>query len=269
LLRRHLVSYRTEQGPDWSLFSADCGIEKVLPGGKAVHGKKRLYWGAMLSYYGHSLDEMAGRLISMVRDLVADRSKQFIRLRAGAVSQGGIGLLLPSPRPESRLATLVGMLLRTGADHLGDEVALIDPVHRQLHPLALPVLIPREGVVHFPELDGGPPRRARAGRSIRDEAWRRPLSVAALGSREAGPVSVGRIVFPQFDAGARPELVPIPSSEATFLLTQSVLNLDVWRERALIVLTDLLRGAESLRLAAGSPQEAFELLTARVPGAAG
>jgi hypothetical protein len=223
----------------------------------------------MLSYYGYSLDEMAGRMISMVRDLVADRSKQFIRLRAGAVVRQGVGFLFPSARPEPRLATLVGMLVRTGADHLSDEVALIDPVLRHVHPFPLPILVPNQDIARFPELRREPPRRARRGLGMNVDGWRRPVSVSELGSREAGPASVGGIVFPEFDTAAPPGLVSIPAAEATFLLTQSVLNLDVWRERGLIVLTDLLRAASTARLVAGSPEEALELLDGDAAAASG
>ena len=108
LLRDHLGSHRTEEGPEWALFSADCGTKKSLPGGKVIRGRKRLYWGAMLSYVGQSSEEMAGRLISLLRDLVAERLKPFIRVRAGAVALDGGALLLPSPQPPLRLCVSCG-----------------------------------------------------------------------------------------------------------------------------------------------------------------
>ena len=126
LLRDHLGSHRTEEGPEWALFSADCGTKKSLPGGKVIRGRKRLYWGAMLSYVGQSSEEMAGRLISLLRDLVAERLKPFIRVRAGAVEIVATGAdSYDYPRPAGLSAGLRpnGGLLNGRVNAVG----LIDP----------------------------------------------------------------------------------------------------------------------------------------------
>ena len=42
VLRRYLGSYRVEEGPEDILFSADCGIEKQVPGGLLAQRKGKL-----------------------------------------------------------------------------------------------------------------------------------------------------------------------------------------------------------------------------------
>ena len=148
---------------------------------------------------------------------------------------------------------------------------MIDPVLRQVHPLGLPLLVAGSDISSFPELEREgetPSRRTHRRPGLDPERWRRPVSVAALGSRDSGPVPVGSIVFPEFGPDGPSQLVPLGTSEATFLLTQCVLNLDVWRERALIVIGDLLQRAKPQRLLVGSVGEAADLLTARATEAA-
>ena len=71
LLTGYMGNYRVDTGPDWPYLSADCGVEKSLAGGVSVRPHYRLYKGTMLVYGGRSMDEMAGRVVSIVRDLAA------------------------------------------------------------------------------------------------------------------------------------------------------------------------------------------------------
>lgn len=266
LLDDHLHEFRVERAADAvNHFSADVGVDTVLPGGKVVRGKSRLYIGALKIFEGTERDEMAGRIVSGVRDLATQHSNEFVRIRAGAVAVGGRALLLPS-LPEPHLPALVAAMVRGGAAYLGDELVQIDPVLRNVHGSPLPLLVDTVDLGLFPELGRAPGRRRLA--MVRDPAQvgaktpRRPVRLDQLSGRAAPPTPPGRIVFPSFEPGRPTELREVGRAEALFRLTQAALNLHVWTDRALVVMRDLLESVPVTGLVVGSIPEAASLLAA-------
>lgn len=273
LARTYLSRFLVEDGPDEMLFSADCGVGRTLPGGKEIHGIGRLYRGGLTVFRGRDRGEMLAKLISSARDIATSHSNQFVRIRAGAVSIDGSTVLLPT-MPEPHLPALVGLLVQAGAEYLGDEMVNLDPILRNVHSVALPLLIDTEDLPLFPAVAAGPDgRRRRASR--RDQAFmravtpRRPVSLEELGGRNADPAPVGWIVFPEFRPGSPSEIHAAGGADVLFRFTQSCLNLNVWRDRALILMRELMETTPVARLVVGSIPEAAELLRRSVPGASG
>jgi hypothetical protein len=251
-----------DDGPDVYLFSADCGGRKSMPGGKIVHGKLRLYKNYMMIYFGLSLDEMAGRLISGVRDLVGTESSPFVRCRAGGVVLDGDALVLPSG-PERHLPALVASLVRSGGAYLGDEIVHIEPVLRQVHSAPFPLLVDGTDLELFPELDREQARKARwvrypegAGATLP----RRPIRVEELNGDRGAPSDVRWIVFPSFEPGSPDEIEPLSRAEGIFRLSQAFLNMHIWTDRALVLARDLVENARIARMRVGSITEGTGLL---------
>lgn len=254
------------------MFSADCGVDRTMPGGKQIHGISRLYRGTLSIFRGRDRREMLARLISSARDIATSHSNEFVRIRAGAVRMDGAALLLPS-MPEPHLPALVGLLVESGAAYLGDELVNLDPVLREIHSVSLPMLIDIEDLPLFSGIAGERSGRRRASR--REQAFSRgptprwPVSLEEVGGRDADPTPVGRIVFPEFQPGAATEIMPAGGAEVLFRFTQSCLNLNVWRERALILMRELLDTTPTFRLVVGSIPEAAELLQRSAPSVPG
>jgi hypothetical protein len=259
-------------------FSADCGIERVLPGGKVISGRKHLYiGGGLLTYRGRSEDEMAGRLVSMIRDVVASEWKSgFLQLRAGGVVlDGGRALILPSP-PEPNMPALVALLVQGGAQYLTDEILNIEPVLRKASGLPLPLLLDSSDVSYFPELRREPIRQRSAAAGVDTvvadrfsrqkvrNTPRRPVPIQELGGRVAEAAPVGMVVFPTFELGGVTEFRSMSKAEAVFGITESVLNLHIWTDRALVAAGKLIEEAEVSRLVIGSLPEAAALLMTSV-----
>jgi hypothetical protein len=260
VVRGYLGEFRVDDAPDIRYrFSADCGEQRTLRGGMDIRGTLRLYTGTLLTYFGREQDEMAARLISQIRDRVYSETNDFVYLRAGGVVLDGGALVMPSP-PEPRLPALVGMLVRAGAAYLGDEIVRVEPVLRRVHPIALPLLLRSDDLVHFPELDGQPTRRSRTPPQLR----RTPVRPTSLGGTRAGPADPRWIVFPVFEPDGPTELRPMSGSEGVFGFAEAVLNLHVWADRALILAKELLANARVWRLQVGSLETAVELLTAEL-----
>jgi hypothetical protein len=268
LLRAYLSEFRVERTDAVNHFSADVGADTTLPGGKVIRGKSRLYIGALKIFEGTERDEMAGRIISGVRDLATQHSNEFVRIRAGGVVVEDRALLMPSV-PEPHLPALVASMVSRGAGYLGDELVSIDPVLRQVHGSLLPLLVDTEDIGLFPDV-GRRPGRQRLG-LLKDpdrvgaRTPRRPVRVEELSGASSGPTPPGRIVFPTFRPGRPTEMQDIGAAEALFGFTQAVLNLHVWADRALVVMRDLLSSIPPARLVVGSIPEAADLLLATWP----
>lgn len=265
LLRGYLGEFRVERSNASNHFSAEVGVDRELPGGKLVRGKSRLYIGGLKIYEGTEPDEMAGRIISGVRDLATQHSNEFLRIRAGSVELGGRALLLPST-PERHLPGLVGAMVRGGAPYLGDELVRIDPVLSRVHGSPLPLLIDSTDIALFPELGRAPVAIRRAlledGERLGARNPRRPVRVDELSGRAADPTAPGWVVFPTFKLGGPTGLQELARAEALFKLTQAMLNLHIWTDRAFVVLQDLLATVPTAHLLVGSIPDAADLLVA-------
>ncbi|HEV2755712.1 MAG TPA: hypothetical protein VG318_08030 [Actinomycetota bacterium] len=243
-------------------FSAIVGSDKMLAGGKVAHGVSSLYLGALRVFRGRGLQEMAGRMISGMRDLVVAPQNEFVRMRGTGVTLDGSAILVASPQPEPRLPGFAGLLVKRGFGYLGDELVRVEPVLNTAYPMPLPILVDELDVGAFPEVPLDPPRR----RSSRVEGMtpRRPVRVAALGGAIAEPAPVRWIVVPEFGA-ADTVLEPASGAALVFALTNATLNMHVWRERGLLFLRRLLEEASVSRLAISSPQEAADALAGAAP----
>lgn len=255
------------------MFSADCGVERTMPGGKRIVGINTLYRGTLAIFRGRDRREMLARLISSARDVATSHSNQFVRIRAGAVSVGGAAVVLPS-LPEPHLPALIGMLVGRGAGYLGDELVNVDPILRRIHGAALPLLLDTRDLPLFPSITERPAKGRRPSAASRHDVIRSltprwPISVEELGGRLAPAVPIGRIVFPSFEPGAHTELRPAGGAQTLFRFTQSCLNLNVWGERALILMRELLEATPIANLVVGSLPDAAELLLSSDPNRPG
>jgi hypothetical protein len=205
---------------------------------------------------------MAARLISFVRDIATRDVNEFVRIRAGAVSWNGQALIMPSP-PESHLPALTALLVRGGAEYLGDEMIYVDPVLRRVHSTPLPIFLDADDLVLFPELDREPiPRRpgTPSHPDLRAATPRRLVAPQELGSGHGTPASVGWIVFPYMDGVAETKLEPAAGAEALFRFTESALNLHAYGDRGLMVMREMLESVPVSRLSVGSLPQAAELV---------
>jgi hypothetical protein len=261
VLRRSIGRFLTGRPEsDWYLFSADARPDRRL-GGTSIRGKHSLYTSGLLVYTGLSLDEMAGRLIRIIRDRLTGNAHEYVHISGAAVALEGGALLLPSA-PNEHLPLLAALLVRAGAAYLGDEVVRLDPVLRLVHPLPLPLLLDTDDIALVPELGREPVPRLRSMDPPQAPMTnRRPVNLEELGGEAAPPTPIQWIVFPTFEPGAETRLLPMTKAEATFHLGgTAMLNRDIWRERALFLARDLSATTTVARLVVGSPARAVELL---------
>lgn len=247
------------------LFSVIPGEDRRLPGGTVARGLHSVYAQGMRIYHGPDPEAMVGSLLHMMRSLALDYLDEFVRIRGGSVAVNGGGLLLATAEDRPETAALVAMLLRRSAAYLGDEISLIDPVLRRLHPSPLPVLVDVAAASLVPGIGpGGAP--SRSGRAT---PGRYAVAPEALGSRSADPTPLRWVVFPSFGPGSRTILEPAGGAGAVFGLSRACVNLDVWEDRGLMMFRELAEGAAISRLVIGSLEEAADLLIESAPAFSG
>jgi hypothetical protein len=259
-IRPHLAGYEATEAEladvATYLFSVIPGEDRRLPGGMVARGLHSVYAQGMRIYHGPDPEGMVGSLLHMMRSLALDYLDEFVRIRGGSVVVDRGGLLLPTPEDRPEVASLVAMLLTRGAAYLGDDVSLVDPVLRRLHPSPLPVLVDVVSASRVPGI--GPPDAPP--RSRRATPGRYAVSPGALGSRMGDPTPLKWIAFPSFEPGAPTRLEPAGGAGAVFGLSQACANLDVWEERGRVLFRGLAEDAAISRLVIGSLDEAAGLL---------
>jgi len=265
LLRGHLGDFRVPDGDDEldeTIFQVDCGTSRVLPGGTVVRPTANLFIGSLRIFCGPRWEDMAGKLIAGVRDLVTARADESVRFRAAGAVIGDRALILPSG-PNRHLPALAAALTRGGAGYLGDEIIKLDPILRRVSGIGLPILVDVSDLDLFPEVNARARRvkveeEGEVGRDSRTP--RRAVPVEVLGGHHAAPTDLGWIVLPVFRQGEGTRLEPVAGAEAVFKLMEAMLNAHVWGDRALILARDLVETVPVQRLVIGSIPEGAGLL---------
>ncbi len=274
LLRGYLGPFRlsdADDGADETIFQVDCGISRVLPGGTVVRPTANLFIGSLRIFCGPRWEDMAGKLIAGVRDLVTARADEAVRLRAAGAVIGDRALILPSG-PDRHLPALSAALTRSGAGYIGDEIVKLDPILRRVSGIELPILLDVSDLDLFPEVNARARRvkveeEGEVGKDSRTP--RRAVPVEVLGGHRAvAPADLGWITFPEFRPGEETRLEPVAGAEAVFKLMEAMLNAHVWGDRALILARDLVETVSVQRLVIGSIPEAADLLMGLEEGAA-
>lgn len=145
-----------------------------------TQGEEEIPWGT--DHYGF-LKFFNSRL----RLTVGEHAKERVFIHAGVVAKNGKALVLPADSYNGK-TTLVGELVKTGAEYYSDEYAVFDS----------------EGLVHpFPRL--------LSYRRTNDDRFREEqVTVASLGGTIGqGAIPVGAVVLTKYEAGAKwhPEVV--------------------------------------------------------------
>jgi hypothetical protein len=78
-----------------------------------------------------------------------------------------------------------------------------------------------------------------------------------LGS-SAAPCSVRFVIFPRHQEGSATQVIPISAADATVEAVHSVMNLSLYRERALLLLAEVVGKARRFRLEGGDLDSTVE-----------
>jgi hypothetical protein len=263
IVRRYLDRFRVDEGSDENVFSAACGAERRMAGGKVARGINALYLNYIRVFRGRGLEEMAGALVTSMREAVMSTQNQFVRIRAAGARFDGGAVLLPSP-PEPHLSGLAAALAVRGGTYLGDEMVKIDPIEHLAYGIDLPLVVDTSDLALFPELERTAAKRSSRERHVQAITPRQPVTLEELGTGLADPAPIRWIIFPTFAPGGETRIESIGASTALFRFTLAGLNLHIWGDRALILMRRLLEESSIAEVSIGSIPEAADLIASTV-----
>ena len=203
--------------------------------------------------YWHLFRLLECQLNLFLGEAVTDR----YLLHAGAVAIQGAGIILAGP-PDSGKTSLTMALLLKGYSYLSDELAVVDPITRELHPYPKPLSIRDPSL--FPELDW---RRCLYPEPEAGEpgaVWYiHPEDFTATPISE--PVPVRYVIFPKYDPTAAPHLQQLSKGRAAWQLMENSLNICRLGKDGLRLLAELVEGAQCFSLIANDLETRTALIT--------
>lgn len=183
---------------------------------------------------------------------------EFLQLHAATMVHQDRGFIFAGPSGCGK-STLVAGLLSRGWRYLSDEFALIHQDSHHLHAFPKAVCVKAGSFETIERLN-----LPFAG----DRYYIKGLKgrVAYVNPRDVGPdavatpVPVRFVVFPKYVRDGNPRLHPMTRARAAFALTGCALNRQVYGERAVSILSDVVRGAECYALESGPIEQTCELI---------
>ena len=184
---------------------------------------------------------------------------EFLQIHAaGMVDPVGRGVLLVGPSGCGK-STLSLALLQHGWRYLCDELALIEPNLRRVHPFPKAFCIKSSGFALL-ERRGIP----LSGRTyaVKDGkgrvAYVNPFDLVP--DAAGGPSPIRIVIFPQHSKQMEPRISPLSPGKAMFGLSGGVLNRSAFGQRVPGLLYDLVHGAECFSLRSGDLDKTCELI---------
>jgi hypothetical protein len=214
-----------------------------------------LLYGRELLFGPRPLDDVVCHLSWHINAEIGRVTGSYLLIHAGAVvSPTGNALMLPGDSGSGK-TTLVAALLGSGFGYLSDEIGAIDPFTRQIYAYPKSLTLKRGSFGLFPELNT--PHSLGVARL--QEQWL--VQPAVLGSTVvAGPCPVRWIVNVHYESGAATQLERISRGATILELGSRVMNMPHYGRRALPLLADLVRGADTYRLVSGDLAEAVDTI---------
>jgi hypothetical protein len=191
--------------------------------------------------------------------LVHREGRDFLFLHAGAVAAGDTVIVLPAA-PDAGKSTLVASLLQLGFGYLSDELAAIDPISSRVHPFPKHLTLDADALGFL----GSPaPSHPADYPDISRELPDRYFRPTDLGSRTGEPGPAAAIVFVDADRSGAPVLSELPRAEALTRLLEHALNMEVFGERGVKLLSRVVGPASAYSLTGGSTAERAALVRER------
>lgn len=156
---------------------------------------------------------------------VAARAHNYLIIHAAVVEQGGRAAILPAP-PGSGKSTLCTALVHRGWRLLSDELAMVRLADGAIVPLPRPISLKNASIplirAYLPDaVFSAPVHDTLKGTVAHLKA------PAASVRRAAEPARPAWVVFPQYEAGAAPQLSPLSRARGHMELAQNAFNYSI------------------------------------------
>ncbi len=183
---------------------------------------------------------------------------EYLQIHASVMQRDGMGFIFPAS-PGSGKTTLAAGLLARGWRYLSDEFALIAPQTGSLmpYPKALCVKAGSHPVVEelgLPIADAGVHTKPLKGKVRFLDPTR--VREGAVGTT----CPLRAVIFPKYEAGAQPCLMPMSRAEAAFELNRLSFNFLEFGRGGIDLLAEVIRSAVCYRLRGGEINATCDLV---------
>lgn len=198
-------------------------------------------------------DDLLNHLLWRLSPL-PEQTEDCLLIHAGSVvTSAKEGVLLPADSGAGK-TTLVAALITAGFGFLSDEVGVIDYRAGLLRPYPRALNFKQGSERVFPKL--WPPDAA--GTVPRGEGFLRADAIRP--DVMAGPCQVRFVIFPRYEEEAATGVAPLGAAHALERLLANTLNREAFGGRALLLLADVVRGADAYTMVSGDLDEAVQAI---------
>ncbi len=178
---------------------------------------------------------------------VASYQHQYLAIHAAVLERNGKALIMPAP-PGSGKSTLCAVLIQEGWRLLSDEMCLIDLSNSKIVPYVRPVSLKNQSLQlvqqWYPQAQI---RQVTSGTTKGTVGYLLPSELSWQNCKLAAHAAW--VVFPQYEAGARPaRFQPVSSADAFMHLAHNSFNYAVLAEQGFNSLSRLTQQTEAYRL---------------------
>ena len=182
----------------------------------------------------------------------------YLLVHAATLAYKGRGVILAGGSGFGK-STLAAGLVSRGWTYLCDEFALIDPGTLKLHPFPKAICI-KAGSFDIIKRLGLPLWRRRHY----VKAFKGPVGYIRPqdfpGEKSGDPYPIRYVIFPKYAEGNEPRLYPMAPGRAGFALAGHAFNRAAFGEKAVSILSDVVRRAECYGLESGPIDSTCDLL---------
>lgn len=191
---------------------------------------------------------------------IASSCHQWLSIHAACLERDGQAVILPAP-PGSGKSTLCAALALRGWRLLSDELTLVDPSTLQIHGLARPINLKNASIELIRRLDPGAQWGPQVFDTIKGQVTHLCPPQESV-ARMDEPAIPRWIVFPRFEAGAEPQLVPRRKAPTFTELAQNAFNYSVLGELGFMTVGQILDRSDCYDFTYSRLDDAFEVFEA-------
>ena len=226
--------------------SSGAAIRLAVTASQSAEGRWDIYCSGRLCFSAVAHEALLPGLMTLIFERTCDALQEYFLFHAAVLVRSGKAFLLPA-RAGSGKTTLAAELATGDWTFFSDELALLDPLTRQVSPLALPMsikpgsLLPLRksypGLVDLPIWDRADGQRVR---------YLLPPRNSLPGVAQTALVR--KIVFPCFQAGGETRLEPLTKAVALQYLAETGSSNRSLKEVDIAAMVALVENADCYRL---------------------
>jgi HprK-related kinase A len=196
---------------------------------------------------------------------VSSHAHGYLIIHAAVVEKNGHAVILPAP-PGSGKSTLCAALVCRGWRLLSDELALIRVQDGQIIPLPRPISLKNASIDIIQRYEPGATFSPPVTDTMKGTVAHMQASVDSV-ARAMLPAQAAWVIFPQYQAGAKAMLTPLPQSRAFMRVADNAFNYSTLGVKGFETLAKVIDASQCYEFSYSALDEAIETFDNLKPAA--